>query len=155
MTQEDLNNIIELHRAWLKEEDDGEQANLVLEELDGLVISNADLSRSSFCGVSFKGCEITNSIFDDSQITECDFSNTFIENTRFDGSLMYDCVFKDATLLTCSYYCTDLNNSSFESCSTQAVSLQTASLGEVVFFNTNSDGLLLDELLETAPSIDE
>lgn len=152
MTQEELNQLVELHEAWLINSEDGEQANLVLVDLDGLELYNANLTRSSFCGVSFKGCRIDKCVFDDSHLVECDFTEAFITDTRFDGSVMFNSVFVDSSLLSCSFYATDLNSSIFEKCNVQSISMQAASLGNVSFFNVNTEALLFDDLLEAPPT---
>ena len=58
MTKTELNNILDKHKKWLNGEDDGERANLYMENLRGADLRGADLRRANLSGANLSGADL-------------------------------------------------------------------------------------------------
>lgn len=58
MTQSELNEILEKHRKWLNDEEDGEKAILRRADLSEANLSEADLSEADLRGANLSGADL-------------------------------------------------------------------------------------------------
>ncbi len=65
MTQSELNEILEKHRKWLNDEEDGEKANLRGANLRQANLSVADLSGADLRGADLRGADLSEVIYNE------------------------------------------------------------------------------------------
>jgi len=104
MTQEELDEILLLHKKFLNNEEGGQRADLSYQDLFGLNLTQTTLDEANcagtnffgvdVAGVSFQGADLAGACFKDCSLRRCNFlganlhksdlRNTFMYLTRFD-----------------------------------------------------------------------
>jgi uncharacterized protein YjbI with pentapeptide repeats len=152
MTQEELNEILELHAKWLRGEEDGAQALLSFQDLSNLSLVEADLTRSICVGTDFTGCDLSETNFSDSSLKGALFTGAAVNATVFDGCNLEKADFVATELQGVSFYASDVKDTDFSDASfyeVKAVStnFEAANLTNVVYLTE-----FLEEIVDTAPT---
>lgn len=123
ITQEQLNNVIELHQKWLNREDGGEKADLSDYDLQGKNLSNATLSN-----VNFSGSYLRNANFSDSFLKNANFKNTYLKYVNFSYSNLVNSNFSNTNLSNVNFFNSFLNYSTFENAYFDSITFENSYL---------------------------
>ena len=122
MTQEEFNKILEEHAKWLSNKG-GKRMVLENVSLDGLDLSQADMSFAIFHDVSIIHSDLSDASFDNAFIYDTTFDDSDLMQASFIGSVLRLCYFKnaklrhacfnDSALYDCSLYKVDSTAANF------------------------------------------
>lgn len=111
MTQEELREIIEKHRKWLKSEKGGEQANLCGADLCGAYFVGADLGWASLCGANLNKADLCGVNLRGAHLYNTNFYGSDLFGTDLSGADLYAADFRGANI---DYSCWPLWCGSFD-----------------------------------------
>lgn len=111
ITQKELDEIIERHQHYLREDCEGWEgmaADLTCADLSGLSFSYADMRLADFDGSvihrsRFISANLKRTSFVNADLNDSNFSGASLEFADFKGADMTDCVFKNATLYNADF----------------------------------------------------
>jgi len=124
-----------------------EMANFDGHELDGL--KKADFSGYSFVGASFRNCLISNTSFDEMNLSKVRFTNSVLRNCRFRRADLSKTKLDSATIEDCDFYGARLVRSTFSRSKVQAkfvrifaheADFRSVEFGPSDFFEANLQG---------------
>lgn len=130
MTQEELDIVIKLHGMWLRNEEDGEQADFNKEDAHGLCFENANLN----------GAVIRDSNFANANFNGACFEDAYIKNSVFKYASMKSCEWRKTRIVTCNMAGVKMSGSTFADTNFNTVCLSYADisytmLGDTLFRN--------------------
>ena len=81
MTLEELNEILEKHKKWLNDEEDGERA-----DLSGANLSRANLSRANLSGANLSGAYLSRANLSGANLSGADLSWAYLSRANLSGA---------------------------------------------------------------------
>lgn len=91
MNQEELNEILEKHKKWLNDEEDGERANLSRANLSGANLSGADLSGADLSSAKLSRANLEGILYNENTsffALQCPEEGSFIGFKKAGGKIV-------------------------------------------------------------------
>ena len=155
-TKETLQQALDLHKKWLKNEPDGKRfdvSNRIVKfdfELSEFPFKNVDFSNANFSGsdfsrtdfsdanfgnANFSGTDFRNADFNDAHFNDANFSFIYFDNTNFSSTDFRNAYFNNADFNS-AYF----NNAHFNSADFSSTNFNHANFYHTSFYNTNFSG---------------
>jgi hypothetical protein len=103
-TQEELNNILSLHKKWLQGNPEGIRANLYGVDFSGTDFSGADLTKANFFDADFTGANFTRTNFTSTNLTRANFSEANFTGADLSGANCSKTNFSDANFYKANFF---------------------------------------------------
>ena len=88
MNKEQLNDILEKHKKWLEDEEDGERADLSDADLSGADLSHTDLSHTDLIGTDLRDADMRGTDLSYANMRGTDMRGTDMRGTNMRGANM-------------------------------------------------------------------
>ncbi|QLF86741.1 hypothetical protein BESEP4_00007 [Staphylococcus phage vB_SepM_BE04] len=148
ITQEELNNKIELHKEWLEDDNKGEKLELNGYNLRNLDLSNSDLRYSSLScsilsNVDLSYSDLSFSTLKDADLVKMDLTKAIISFSNLENIDLNSVNLKNANLyganLDSSYLrCVDFKNASLKNANLDNAHLENCNLEDVNLSQANT-----------------
>ena len=126
-TKEELNTILEKHKAWVNRVTCGARAHLIGADLRGVDLSNADLRGADFRGSDLRGADLSNA-----DLRGADFRYTILMYTDFSNADLSNAYLMYAYLMNA-----DLSNAYLMNTCLMNADLMTANLSNACLMNAD------------------
>ena len=103
MQQEQLNEVLRLHKMWLNNEDGGERANLTDADLTGADLRGADLRGANLRGANLRGADLRGANLTGANLTDADLRGADLTDADLRGAELIGIKIKTATVFTGIY----------------------------------------------------
>ena len=123
ITQEKLNEILDLHKKWINSEDGGKCANLCNAALYG-----ADLRGANLCGANLYGANLSNANLCGADLYDADLSNANLRGADLYGADLRGADLRGANLYDADLYDADLSNANLRVADLYGADLRGADL---------------------------
>ena len=111
-TELELKDILEKHSLWLREDPNGERANLCRADLYGADLRRANLCRADFSGADFSGADLSKADLSGAILRGADFSGTNLRKADLSGTNLRGANLWGADLREADLRLADLSESS-------------------------------------------
>jgi hypothetical protein len=118
MKQEELNEILRLHKLWLANEEGGAKANLKGADLKGAELECADLKGANLEGADLKGANLA-----DADLSEANLSGADLSEANLEWAILNSANLRSANLRSAN-----LNSANFRSANFKGADLSQANL---------------------------
>jgi len=146
MTQEELDQILDLHSKWLNEEPGGVRADLSEETLAGLDIRDRNLTNSVCFLTNFSQCLLENTNFTQAELRNAVFDDTDVISCTFIGANLDESSFLEAVVQNCDLTQASLIRSNFTGAYTLNLSASKTELKDAVIPPIELEGFIFDEV---------
>ena len=151
ITQEKLNEILDLHKKWINSEDGGKCANLCNAALYGADLSNANLRGADLYGADLRGADLSNANLCGADLYGADLSNADLYGADLYGADLRGADLRGADLSNANLYDADLSNANLYDANLYGADLRGADLSNANLSNANLyDANLYDANLSKA-----
>ena len=86
ISKEELKEILDKHKMWLKDEEGGERANLSNADLSGTYLWNANLTYADLNGANLSNAGLWNADLSDADLSDADLSDADLRGTNLWGA---------------------------------------------------------------------
>jgi uncharacterized protein YjbI with pentapeptide repeats len=100
LSQDELNEKIDLHQKWLAEDRDGERCELDDLNVRGLDFSNANLSKAQVWDCDMSGANLSNTNLTNASLTRVTMHDTNLTGAILTGTEMIECKVDESGLRT-------------------------------------------------------
>ena len=86
MTKEELKEVLDLHKKWLRNEDDGKRANLSMAYLSGAYLSRANLSMANLSMAYLSGADLSRAYLSRANLSRANLSMANLSGADLSGA---------------------------------------------------------------------
>lgn len=141
-TKEELNTILEKHKAWANGMPCGERANLSGADIRSADFSNADLRYANFKYSDLRGVDFSNANLRDADLRytllmSADFSNTDLSDARLVYAYLMNADLSNADLSNANLRYAEISNADLSNADLSNANISNADLSNTTLSNTN------------------
>ena len=114
ITQEKLNEIIESHGKWLRNEEGGEKANLIGANLRGANLRGANLGGADLGGANLRGANLGGADLGDANLRGANLRGAYLGDAYLGGANLIGATLRDANLGDAYLGGADLNKTYYQ-----------------------------------------
>ena len=110
INQEELNEILEKHEMWLKDEEDGECADLISVDLKDVDLSNTDLRKADLYNINLRGANLRGVDLVNADLRNADLRGADLRDANLMGADLNNANLNNANLWNAKLSYANLNN---------------------------------------------